>query len=70
MRCSSAPKAPWRPWSAPTTACLLKKLTIGRDFGNSVEVLDGITATDAVVINPPDSLEQGEKVDISTSKKQ
>ena len=43
----------------------LKKLTIGRDLGTSVEVLGGITSKDAFVINPPDSLEQGEQVKIS-----
>jgi RND family efflux transporter MFP subunit len=45
----------------------LKKITIGRDFGNSLEVLQGIDATDQVVINPPDALEQGEHVNISPS---
>jgi RND family efflux transporter MFP subunit len=40
----------------------LKRLSIGRDFGSSVEILDGIDATDAVVLNPPDSLESGEVV--------
>ena len=40
----------------------LKKLTIGRDLGNSVEVLDGILPSDAIVINPPDSLETGQQV--------
>ena len=44
----------------------LKKITIGRDLGASVEVLVGITAKDAFVINPPDALEQGEQVKIST----
>lgn len=43
----------------------LRKLTIGRDLGNSVEVLEGITRDDNIVINPPDSLENGEKVSIS-----
>jgi RND family efflux transporter MFP subunit len=43
----------------------LKKLTIGRDLGTSVEVLEGLAAADAIVINPPDSLEQGEKVNIT-----
>ena len=43
----------------------LKKLTIGRDLGTSVEVLEGITSKDAFVINPPDSLDQGEQVKIS-----
>ena len=44
----------------------LKKIAIGRDLGASVEVLAGITAKDAFVINPPDALEQGEQVKIST----
>ena len=43
----------------------LKKLTIGRDFGNTVEILQGITLEDSIVINPPDSLEDGEQVAIS-----
>ncbi len=40
----------------------LKAVTIGRDFGSTVEVLDGISPADRVVINPPDSLEQGQQV--------
>jgi RND family efflux transporter MFP subunit len=43
----------------------LKKLIVGRDFGSSIEVLDGATPQDAIVINPPDSLENGEQVAIS-----
>jgi RND family efflux transporter MFP subunit len=43
----------------------LKKLTIGRDYGNSLEVLQGIDAGDRIVINPPDALEQGELVNLS-----
>jgi RND family efflux transporter MFP subunit len=43
----------------------LRKLTIGRDLGNSVEVVSGITAHDAFVINPPDSLDEGEEVKLS-----
>jgi RND family efflux transporter MFP subunit len=43
----------------------LKKLTIGRDFGNSLEVLDGIAPTDRIVVNPPDALEQGEPVNLA-----
>lgn len=30
-------------------------VTLGRDFGNEVEVIDGISGDEAVVINPPDS---------------
>jgi RND family efflux transporter MFP subunit len=51
----------------PNNTIVLKKLTIGRDFGNSVEVVDGLTADDAVVVNPPDSLEQGEKVALASN---
>jgi multidrug efflux pump subunit AcrA (membrane-fusion protein) len=43
----------------------LKKLVIGRDLGNSVEVLGGIDANDSVVVNPPDALEQGEQVNLA-----
>jgi membrane fusion protein (multidrug efflux system) len=43
----------------------LKKLVIGRDFGASVEVLQGITPEENIVINPPDALEQGEQVNVT-----
>ena len=43
----------------------LKKLTIGRDFGDALEVLQGIDAADRIVVNPPDALEQGEPVNLS-----
>ena len=49
----------------PDNRLTLKKLTIGRDFGNSVEVLEGIDQRDSVVINPPDSLENGEQVTVN-----
>ena len=44
----------------------LKKLTIGRDLGTSVEVLGGLAPEEAFVINPADSLEQGEKVIVTS----
>ena len=37
-------------------------VTLGRDFGSTVEVLNGLTANSAVVADPPDSLVEGEKV--------
>jgi RND family efflux transporter MFP subunit len=43
----------------------LKKITIGRDYGNSLEVLQGIDAGDRIVINPPDALEQNELINIA-----
>jgi hypothetical protein len=49
----------------PDSRINLKKLTIGRDFGDSLEVLQGIDSTDRIVVNPPDALEQGEHVNLS-----
>lgn len=40
----------------------LKTLKIGKDFGTSVEVLDGVTADEQIIINPSDSLRDGDKV--------
>lgn len=45
----------------------LQTLTIGRDLGDSVEVLGGIKSEDTFVINPPDALEEGERVLIATN---
>ena len=37
----------------------LRKVNLGRDFGDTVEILSGVTPKDAVVANPPDSLTNG-----------
>jgi len=42
----------------------LRPITIGHDFGSSVEVVAGLTGNESVVINPPDSIESGENVRI------
>jgi RND family efflux transporter MFP subunit len=36
----------------------------GRDFGSTIEVLSGLEANDAVVLNPPDSITEGAPVRI------
>jgi RND family efflux transporter MFP subunit len=41
---------------------VLKRITIGRDYGKSVEVLSGISAGEKVIVNPPDSLDNGQEV--------
>jgi RND family efflux transporter MFP subunit len=43
----------------------LKRITVGHDFGSEVEVVDGLTGNEAVIVNPPDSLVSGQKVRIS-----
>lgn len=40
----------------------LHPLTIGRDFGTSLEVLQGLEANDWIVLNPADSLDEGQNV--------
>jgi RND family efflux transporter MFP subunit len=45
---------------------LLKSIVEGRDFGNTIEVLSGLDADDAVVINPPDSIIDGMSVRVAT----
>jgi RND family efflux transporter MFP subunit len=49
----------------PDNKIEFRKLTIGRDLGNSVEVLDGIGPNDRIVVNPPDSMEQNQSVNLS-----
>jgi RND family efflux transporter MFP subunit len=34
----------------------LRSIKLGRDFGNTVEVLAGLNATDRVIVNPPDGI--------------
>jgi RND family efflux transporter MFP subunit len=45
----------------------LVPITIGHDYGSSVEVLSGLTAQDAVVVDPSDSIEDGEAVEIASN---
>jgi len=40
----------------------LRPINIGRDYGTTLEVLGGVSPADQVVINPADSLEEGQKV--------
>lgn len=42
----------------------LVPITIGRDYGATVEVIKGLTPADAVIINPSDSLISGQSVRI------
>ncbi|MGC1128599.1 MAG: efflux RND transporter periplasmic adaptor subunit, partial [Candidatus Acidiferrales bacterium] len=46
----------------------LKTITISRDFGPMVEVSTGISDADAVILNPPDSLVEGERVQVVQTK--
>jgi hypothetical protein len=40
------------------------KVVLGRDFGSAVEVLEGLPASARVILNPPDSLTEGVRVEV------
>ena len=40
----------------------LTPVHVGRDFGDSLEVVDGLRANDSLIVNPPDSLISGAPV--------
>jgi len=42
----------------------LQQIVIGRDYGNTLEVLTGLKADDWIVLNPADSLEDNQKVNV------
>jgi len=45
----------------------LRPITIGRDYGATLEILGGVSLEDRVIINPADSLEDGQKVNVATA---
>jgi RND family efflux transporter MFP subunit len=50
----------------------LRKVTLGHDFGDTIEIMTGVRSSDAVIANPPDSLTSGMRVAVqsaSTAKK-
>ena len=47
----------------------LKPVTIGQDYGTEVEILSGIDPNDAIVLNPSDSLEEGQQVNVAKAGK-
>lgn len=46
----------------------LRAITIGRDYGDRVEVISGLSRTDHVILNPSDSLVGGTAVRVNPSK--
>jgi multidrug efflux system membrane fusion protein len=48
----------------------LRSITIGRDYGTTLEVLGGVTFEDRIIINPADSLEDGQTVNVAPEDQQ
>ncbi|HTR40673.1 MAG TPA: efflux RND transporter periplasmic adaptor subunit [Pseudomonadales bacterium] len=49
----------------PDNKVQLRDIKVGRDFGSIIEVRDGLQASDRVIVNPPDSIADGEEVQIA-----
>lgn len=45
----------------------LASVTLGRDYGDKVEIVSGVNRNDSVIVNPSDSIMQGQQVRISRS---
>ncbi|HYM75009.1 MAG TPA: efflux RND transporter periplasmic adaptor subunit [Candidatus Dormibacteraeota bacterium] len=43
----------------------LRAINIGKDYGATLEILGGVSPEDQVIINPSDSLEEGQEVNIA-----
>ncbi len=50
------------------TRVALTPVTLGRDFGTSVEVITGLTGNEQVIVNPPDSIQTGQTVRIAAAQ--
>jgi membrane fusion protein, multidrug efflux system len=53
----------------PDNTVELHNVVVGRDFGPTVEILQGVAPTDRVIMNPPDSLVKGAKVRVAEAPK-
>lgn len=43
----------------------LKQITMGRDFGSEVEVIAGLSGDESIIVDPPDSLVDGQAVRVA-----
>jgi len=46
----------------------LRRITIGRDYGTTLEVVGGVDVNDRVIVNPSDSIEDGQQVNVAPEK--
>ena len=44
---------------------VMKPVTVGRDYGSDIEIIQGLTAEDNVILSPPDSLTDGVNVRVA-----
>jgi RND family efflux transporter MFP subunit len=46
----------------------IRPVKLGRDFGKEVEVVEGLSATDRVILNPADSVQTGAQVRVAAGR--
>lgn len=49
----------------PDNKIQLRAISIGKDYGTTLEILAGVAIQDQIVINPSDSLEEGQQVNVA-----
>jgi RND family efflux transporter MFP subunit len=47
---------------------VLKRITPGRDFGDRIEIVEGLTADDRVIVSPGDSIADGDEVNVTQAR--
>jgi multidrug efflux pump subunit AcrA (membrane-fusion protein) len=47
----------------------LRHINIGRDYGTTLEVVGGVDVNDRIIVNPADSIENGQKVNVAAAAK-
>jgi len=53
----------------PDSKAILVPIKMGRDYGNEVEVIDGLKGDEQVITDPPDSIVTGEAVRVAAPRK-
>jgi hypothetical protein len=46
---------------------VLKPVQLGRDFGDSVEVVAGLSTSDRIIDSPPETLQSGDRVQLAAT---
>jgi hypothetical protein len=49
---------------------VMKTVMVGRDYGSDLEIVGGLTASDKVIVSPPDSLTDGVNVHVAPPPKE
>ena len=52
----------------PDNRVHLRPIRVGRNYGEAIEVLDGVGPSDRLVLNPPDSLNDGDLVTVAPAE--